>query len=209
AGRVLIALAVLLPVIGVIAYARATSGVRSYWPFAVGLLGYNALLLLGFLNFQMSLGLAFIAAALWHWGRAWPLWVSTLVVAVLAVVIFFTHIFGLAFLAILMAGSEIALGRDASIRRLGAAASVFVIPATLYAFSGLSSEAGIPLWDWRGKFGMLFQPFMAYDPSLDRATALAVVFFFCAALATGAATFSRSVGLAVLMALVACVAMPE
>src|SRR5262252_4357722 len=34
AGRVLIALAVLPPVIGVILYARATSGVRSYWPFA-------------------------------------------------------------------------------------------------------------------------------------------------------------------------------
>src|SRR5258706_11830472 len=43
AGRILIALAVFLPVIGVIVYARATSGVRSYWPFAAGLLGYNAL----------------------------------------------------------------------------------------------------------------------------------------------------------------------
>src|SRR5206468_3412952 len=73
AGRIVIGFAVLLPVLGTIAYSRAVFGVRSLWPLASALVAYNATLLLGFLNFVASLGLALLLAAAWIvWRNRYP-----------------------------------------------------------------------------------------------------------------------------------------
>ena len=65
AGRMVVGGAILLPVIGTIAYSRATFGTRSAWPLASGLVAYNATLLLGFLNFAAAIGIALLLAAAW------------------------------------------------------------------------------------------------------------------------------------------------
>src|SRR5262249_45491967 len=57
AGRIVIGLAVLLPVFGTVAYSRAVFGTLSAWPFASALVAYNGALLLGFLNFVAGIGL--------------------------------------------------------------------------------------------------------------------------------------------------------
>src|SRR5262249_42351536 len=158
--------AVLLPVIGLVFYARSIAGVRSYWPFGVGLLGYNALLLLGFLNFQIAMGLAFIAAAVWHSGRKDRPWRTASIVAVLAIAVFFSHIMGLVFLAILLCADEVAdpgIWRDPRhlFRRVAAVALVFVIPALLYFWSDLAGDSGPAIWvGWSDKLAILFQPFL-------------------------------------------------
>ena len=53
-GRLLIAAAVLLPVLGTIAYNTALGG--RWWSLGVGLVAYDGCLLDGFLNFEIALG---------------------------------------------------------------------------------------------------------------------------------------------------------
>ncbi len=63
AGRIVLGIAILLPVIGTVAYSRATFRTASAWPLASGLVAYNATLLLGFINFTAAIGIAFLLAA--------------------------------------------------------------------------------------------------------------------------------------------------
>jgi hypothetical protein len=65
AGRVLLAAAAVIPVAGVIAYHRAVFGVRSYWPLASGLVAFNGIFFLGFINLLYGVGVALTAAAIW------------------------------------------------------------------------------------------------------------------------------------------------
>jgi hypothetical protein len=98
AGRVMLAATLLLPLAGVIVYHRAAFGVRSYWPLAAVLAAYNALFILGFMNFLLSLGMALLAAAGWlRWRSSHPAWVTAFG-ALMTTVIFFMHAFGLVFL---------------------------------------------------------------------------------------------------------------
>jgi hypothetical protein len=46
AGRVMLAVTLLLPLLGVVLYSRAVSGRRSYWAIASALMAYNALFLM-------------------------------------------------------------------------------------------------------------------------------------------------------------------
>ena len=66
-GRLLIAAAVLLPVLGTVAYNAALTRLPSgrWWSLGVGLMAYNNCLLYGFLNFLISIGLALLLAATW------------------------------------------------------------------------------------------------------------------------------------------------
>jgi hypothetical protein len=51
AGRILLAVALVMPVVGTILYSQAVFGVRSCWPLAGCLVACNGLFLLGFVNF--------------------------------------------------------------------------------------------------------------------------------------------------------------
>ena len=73
AGRILLAVALLLPVIGSVLYSQAVFARRSYWSIAVCLVACNGLFLLGFMNFQIAVGLAMICAAAWlRWRETHP-----------------------------------------------------------------------------------------------------------------------------------------
>ena len=54
-GRIVAGIALLLPVLGVLAYGRVLHG-RSAWPFVCGLVVYNQTFLLGFLAFTLGIG---------------------------------------------------------------------------------------------------------------------------------------------------------
>jgi len=82
AGRLVVAAAVLLPVIGTVAYSRADFGVRSWWPLASVLVAYNGTLLMGFLNFVAGAGLALLLAAAWiAWRERYPARIIGLAIA--------------------------------------------------------------------------------------------------------------------------------
>ncbi len=108
AGRLVIGLILLLPVLGATAYHRALSGRMSYWPLASVLFVYNAALLRGFLNFIASVGLALLFAAAWlAWRESRP---SRAVLTAIggAIVLFFCHLTGLLFFAVLIGAYETA-----------------------------------------------------------------------------------------------------
>jgi hypothetical protein len=169
AGRLLIAVSVLLPVIGTIAYASALGS--RWWALGVGLVAYNNCLLYGFLNFSIASGLALLLAAAWlRWRETYP-FRAVAVAAAGAPVLFTCHLMGLVFFAVLIGGAELCqvldsgrettepcgtmplprgrasrksavpLLRDA-LRRSCVLGLVFAAPGFLYAASALSHIGG-------------------------------------------------------------------
>jgi hypothetical protein len=147
AGKVFVALALILPLAGVVALHRAVFRTVSYWPLAAGLVAYNRLFFSGFLNFLIGVGLALLAAALWQSlrDRSAAIRVGTGVVA--ATVIFFCHLIAVAFYGLLLLAIELARmwemrresGWQANAGRLVLLAAPFVIPAIFYLRAPISS----------------------------------------------------------------------
>lgn len=185
AGKLMLASCILLPVTGAIAYSRALFGVRSYWQILAGLAAYNGLLLMGFMNFEFAVGAALWLAAGWvRFRPAFPR--STVIgVAVLAVPLFFFHIFGLLFLSLLLASheafyvrSELQHGPAASaILHAGLRlAAVFAVPSILLLSAPFTGTAGQASWlGVRDKAVGIFTPFFNYVPALDFVTGLCVL----------------------------------
>lgn len=222
AGRLILGATLLLPVLGCIIYHRALFGRRSLWPLGAGLVAYNASFFLGFVNFQLTLGLALIAAAGWHaWSRRRPL-VTTLAGAVCAVGLFFCHLFGLGFFVGLVGAGELA-GLRASARggtpllahcarRAAMLAAMLCVPVVLYLHAPLSGSTGASVArPWLGKLYVAFSAFAHYDNRVTLLTAGAVLLAVCliafaGRLRAGAGTLVSMGGLAVLYVLLPSVA---
>jgi hypothetical protein len=181
AGRIVLAIVLLLPVFGTVAYSRAVFGRATWWSLGAVLVAYNATYMQGFLNFMAGTGLALLLAASWiRWRDIAPM--RTLAVAVPgAVLLFFCHLMGVLFYALLIGSSELAhlpalrrQPRAVALRALFAAA-VFVIPAALYLSSKLNSMADeIVYLSVAKKAAQLLEPFANYSLPLDIATAVLV-----------------------------------
>ncbi|HTF76202.1 MAG TPA: hypothetical protein VK620_18040 [Bradyrhizobium sp.] len=185
-GRLLLALSLFAPVIGVIVYHVVAFNRFSYWPLASGVVAYNGVFHLGFMNFLLSVGLAFAGAAAWialrrRGGRS----IAAVVAAVAAAVIFLCHIFGLLLFALLICAEEAArllnakrsgdLG-VAEVVRTGAMLTFALSPAViLYIASPLGGGAA-SIGAWRGfqKLWTVFTPFMTTSVNLTLITGIAV-----------------------------------
>ncbi len=185
AGRIIIAVAVLLPVLGTVAFHRAVFNQRSWWPLASALVAYNAALLLGFLNFIIALGLALLLAAAWIAGRKTRP-VGTLVLVFFGtILLFFCHLMGLAFFAVLIGMYEAEqawkdkAGRHGGLWRRGlAVAAVLVVPSALFLASPFQQAEGELGWlPLNQKLVQLIFPFLNYSFPLDVATGLMVIGF--------------------------------
>ena len=178
-GRLLIAAAVLLPVLGTIAYNTALGG--RWWSFGVGLAGYSSCLLYGFLNFMISLGLALLLAAAWlRWREEYPskAFLSALIGAP---VLFACHLMGLIFFGLLIGGAELYwMYRErnvgAALRRSALLLFVFAAPAGLYSASALQPLGGdaefMPVGE---KLMQLVTTFVNYSWLLDLGTSSVVI----------------------------------
>ena len=107
AGRIVVGVALLLPVLGTVAYSRASFRTPAAWPLASALVAYNATFLLGFLNFVASIGIALLFGASWiAWRDRYPTqvvaatWIGT-------IALFFCHLMGLLFFFVLIVGHEL------------------------------------------------------------------------------------------------------
>jgi hypothetical protein len=180
AGRLLIGIAVLLPVLGTIAYNTALGG--RWWPFGVGLVAYNNCLLYGFLNFEIALGLALLLAATWlRWRESHP-WRAIPLAILGALALFACHLMGLVFFALLIGGAELArLHPSRGVKRAILTRGlvlllIFAAPAALYAVSDLEHLGGdagfLPVGQ---KLLQLLTTFVNYDWPLDLITAVIVV----------------------------------
>ncbi len=185
-GKILLALSLFAPVMGVIAYHRIAFGRTSYWPLGAGLVAYNGVFFLGFMNFLLSVGLALIAAAGWSALRERNLLLMRIAAGALATtVIFFCHIIGVVLFALLIGAYETSLlwkRFDSSSLKtsdlagaVGTLAAAFSPAAVLYLLSPLNATAA-SVGDWRGvpKVWRILAPFMTTSAELTLATAVAV-----------------------------------
>ncbi|MSP00481.1 MAG: hypothetical protein EXR07_05440 [Acetobacteraceae bacterium] len=178
AGRIVIGVILLLPVLGAVAWHRALTGRMSYWPLASVLFVYNAALLRGFLNFIASVGLALLFAAVWVAWRDRRPGLTILAVSLGAVALFLCHLTGLLFFAILIGAHEMAWVRGRPVRagkilwRVAVGAVVFAVPAILYAVSDLGQMPGAPKFrDAADKAQAALFPVINYFMPLDLMTA--------------------------------------
>lgn len=177
-GRLLIAVAVLLPVLGAVAYNTALGG--RWWSLGVGLVAYNSCLLYGFLNFSISVGLALLLAAVWlRWREDRPARAIPLAI-IGALALFACHLMGLVFFGLLIGGTELFRlyqARDGHLARaLLTRASILLLivaaPAVLYAISGLRQLGGDAAFMPPGeKLLQLVTTFVNYSWPLDLAAA--------------------------------------
>jgi hypothetical protein len=185
-GRIVLALSLVAPIIGVLVYHRAAFGRTSLWPLASGVIAYNGIFFLGFMNFLLALGLAFGAAGGWIvLGRCNRRWTQIALGAAAAVVTFICHIFGVAFFALLIGCYE-ADGlwqrrRSAGLIRAGALVALRIAAALspallLYALCPLNAAtAPHGPWEWGDKPWRLLTPFMTSDAGLTVLTAVTLL----------------------------------
>ncbi|WP_456776903.1 hypothetical protein [Bradyrhizobium sp. USDA 4369] len=185
-GRLLLALALFAPLIGVVAYHRAVFGRFSLWPLAAAVIAYNGIFLLGFMNFQLSLGLALLGAAGWVVLRRRA---NVLVLAgfgaLAATATFLCHILGLVFFAVLVGAAETdrlwRLRRSPGFMRelvgaAGALAFAMIPSLVFYALGPLSEPGARPgPWLWQQKLWWIFTPFMTTSTGLTLVTACTVL----------------------------------
>jgi hypothetical protein len=203
AGRALIGGAVLLQVLGAVAYARVVVG-RSWWVLLCGMVTFNETLLLGFLNFTASIGLALLLAAGWlRWRDRRPM----LAVAVAipgAVALFFCHLMGLLFFGLLIGAHELAalcppnrVSVPLVVRRTAVILSIFAAPTAMYMGSDLQGMDGdaefLPIG---AKLAQLLAPFVNYSLPLDLLTAVATGGFVLACILTRCCRVPLRAGLA-------------
>jgi hypothetical protein len=185
AGKVMLAVTVLLPVLGAVLYSRALFGRWSFWSLGCGLVAYNGITLLGFMNFQIGLGLALVVAAGWIEFRDRAPVLTVLGCALGAVVLFFLHVFSVLFLAVLLGSHEVTRLYDrwragqpigpALVQSAIMLACVFALPIVFYGLSALSGNA--PEAKWRSlarKSYGLFLPFLNYRVNLDLGTGIVI-----------------------------------
>jgi hypothetical protein len=186
-GRLLLALSLFAPVIGVVVYHRVAFGRFALWPLASGVMATNGIFHLGFMNFLLSLGLALLAAATWRMLRRRSPWLATGVGALLVTAIFLTHLFGVILFAMLIGAEEAVrlwrywrsrlLTSGEVIKTAAQLALVLSPAAVLFALCPLA-EGHASIGAWRGlqKIWALFTPAMSTSVGLTLATGIAV---FC------------------------------
>jgi hypothetical protein len=183
AGRLLIGFALLLPVVGAVLYSRALFGRFSLWCLGTSLATANGLFLLGFMNFQISLGLAPLCAAAWlHWRERYPVCVAAFG-ALAAAALFFSHLMGLLFFALLIGCHEIdrllgLLDRRRVARAFRGLLSVLPAAAVavgLYAASSFGGEAMDVAWGPLNQRLVRALPFFGYDLVSDLACSALVL----------------------------------
>lgn len=173
AGRILLAVALLLPFLGAVAFSASLFG-RTWWALATAIFAYSGFFFLGFMNFLCGVGLALFGAAAWVRFRQAPAPALVLGGAAAAVVLFFCHILGVFFFGVLIATHEAArLWRLRAAGRLGGGAvarsgilvAVVLVPAAiLYQLSPLNDATGRTDWQsFSQKLVGLFTPVLTYD----------------------------------------------
>jgi hypothetical protein len=181
AGRIMLGIILLMSFTGMLIYNKAVFGSVSGWSLAGALACYNAVFLLGFMNFLLSCGIAMWLASYWVFNRekkplsAWGFAFFS------AILLFFGHLMGLVFFMILIAsheGEAIWLKAKSnpywktivlySIKRGLISGSILIVPLILYVMTSLEKVPDPPgRITMVEKFWQAFYPFVNYVWNLD------------------------------------------
>jgi hypothetical protein len=220
AGRLVLALCLLLPTSGTIALSRTLFRRRSFWQLTAGFAAFNVLFLMGFMNFCLAIGVALWSAAAWIHFRERAPWLAVAIGAVMATPIFFFHIMGLFFYALLVgcyevfaiadAGVRTTVQRSRALKRISMAVIPLIVPFLLYLQSPLGRVTGGVEWtSYRRKFYSLFIPFLGYSLPLDFLVVAPVLGFLVYCMWAKKACISRPIALCACILLVAYVLLPQ
>jgi len=206
AGRIVLALCLLLPTSGTIALSYALFQRRSFWQLTAGFAAFNVLFLMGFMNFCLGIGVALWGVAAWIHFRERAPWLAVGIAVVLATPTFFFHMMGLFFYALLVACYEVlaiwdegirtATQRLKALKRIAMAGIPLVVPIFLYLRSPLESTGGEVAWtSYRRKAYSLLIPFLDYSLAIDLLIIAPVLGFLVYCLYTKKAWISRPMAL--------------
>jgi hypothetical protein len=204
-GHLAVVAAAVLPPLGILALNQALSGRITAWQALFPLAAWSTTLLMGFINFQLGLGLALLFAAVDPlarprlWSRLLgPRWARGAVVMriPLGMILAADHLFGLLFYAVLLAG--LAVGPEpidwpdwgvllVRLRRAALASAWCLIPLAVIAThralpgaeaSGRSFDHSIQYNVMPGKLATLFSVLASYNVFQEMVLALALVVLF-------------------------------
>ncbi len=220
AGRIVLAVCLLLPTSGTIALSCALFRRRSFWQLTAGFAAFNVLFLMGFMNFTLSIGVALWAAAAWIHFRERDPWLAVAIGTLVATPTFFFHIMGLFFYALLVACYEVfAIGdhgirtsaeRVNALKRIGMAAIPLIIPFILYLNSPLENAGGAVEWtSLRRKAYSLLIPFLGYSLAIDLLVIAPIVGFLIYCLYSKKAWISRPLALCFCVLLINYAILPQ
>jgi len=192
AGRIMLAVCLVLPTSGAVALSYAYFQRRSFWQIAAGFAAFNALFLMGFMNFELAIGIALWGAAAWiHYREKFP--AATIATgALVATVAFFFHMFGFCFYALLVGSYELSVlvGHDfrtrpdprRAVKRASLLAITLLVPVILYFSSPLQQVQDAAGWPHPAqKVANFFGPFLDYSSAFDILTVIPLIAFliFC------------------------------
>jgi hypothetical protein len=192
AGRIMLAFCLLVPTTGAIALSRAYFRRRSLWQIATGFAAFNVLFLMGFMNFELGIGIAMWGAAVWiRYREEHP--IRTIASAViLAPLIFFFHLFGFCFYALLIGSYEFFIVFDRRLEtwadaryaavRASALGLTIITPAILYGASPLEKMSFSAVWlSLPKKLYFVFDSILEYSSLFDLliAASLLALLIFC------------------------------
>jgi hypothetical protein len=219
AGRIILALCLLVPTTGAVALSYAYFQRRSFWQIAAGFAAFNALFLMGFMNFELGIGLAMWGAAAWiRYRERYP--AATIVSGVVvATLVFFFHMFGFCFYALLIGSYELAVIFRTGVhtrvdlryaaKRVASFAVVLLAPAILYLASPLKRvdvPAGWP--HISQKLSKILVPFLDYSSLFDVMTVIPLVGFLIFWVIRRRASFSKAALIASIVLFCTYIALP-
>ncbi len=203
AGRIMLVFCLLIPTSGAIALNHAYFRRRSLWQIASGFAAYNALFLMGFMNFAIGIGVAMWGAAAWVRYRESHSWASVLFAAFLSPVLFFFHLFGLCFYALLVGSYEFFItfvrwsSKGVNIRfalhRVIMFAVTMIVPLILYLLSPIEKLSLDPVWpSFSRKIYFAFGWILEYSRLFDLFVAASLVAFLVFCVMNGRAFISKA-----------------
>lgn len=217
AGRVFVAAAILLPVAGTMALRKAIFGYVGYAPAFAFLPAYNMVLAWGFLNFLFTSGLCLLAFAGWIASRRWRPLVRMALFSVVAIILYFAHLFAFATYAVLIAVYTI---RPVSgparwparqcLTDLATAGVQFIAPALLLLPRLFSGEASYTDFNgWPSRFRTFLSPVYSVGTPADilLITLAALVLYW--ALRNHRITLAPEIRLPLIVITVLAIIMPE
>ena len=179
AGRIFIALILLLLLSGACALFYTVHRRISVWPLLAVLFLYNRVLLWGFLNYLFGLGLMLWVLAAWILFSNRPAYARATAFIVPTLCLFFSHIFALGLYGLCIAGYEFSVHRRNGFRNLAAAWGIgliqFILPGILFFFfspTAPAAQADIYYGSFFWRFVAILYPVLNYNTALDIGTTL-------------------------------------
>ncbi|WP_119681093.1 hypothetical protein [Indioceanicola profundi] len=218
AGKVLLLLLVTLTVSGTVALGTAAAGRRTVWPLLVAALVWNEVMVWGFLNYVLGVGLLLWALAAWlHLDRVSRTGQLASGV-VFGLLLFLAHMVAFGLFAVAIAVLELARawtrrqeGLAPVMRRLVVSALIFVPALALFWISspasGLPMEFRFAFTAWQ-KFSPFTRLLSTGNTVLDVATLALVVATICILLSSRRVKLHPGLGLVALAFVVMVLTLP-